>query len=89
MFIKNNIKQVFNMEKTIPSAADTLKSKFLSIADDVIPADKKDLIEKEGYSMTTVNMYLKGDILNIQTAITIYSFLKEKVEARRKIIAQL
>lgn len=77
------------MGKAIPTAAEIIKEKLLAIAPEVTPADKKALIDKENYSMSTINGYLKGTIHNVDTAITIYGFLKEKVTSRLQTVNEL
>jgi hypothetical protein len=66
-----------------------LSKEFLRVAADVTTTDKKDYSVAFNISHMTVNKYLRGDVNNIEVAISMLAFFKERIAKRNETIEAL
>jgi len=81
LLLVNNSKKDMNIKNEYSALL-----KQLSV--NVTPQDKKDAVDECGLSMPTVNNYLNGTVIKIDTAEKLVLFFKGKVRGRTKLLRQ-
>lgn len=65
-----------------------LTEELLKISPNVTTQDRKDLIERHNLSRATIDWYLQGRVMNLDTATTILKFLSDRINERQRIIEE-
>ena len=69
--------------------AENLKVKMLAIKDEVTTADRKAYIEISNCTPATVSNYLNGRISDTDTALYMLLFFKNRIQAKKNVLANL
>jgi len=61
-----------------------LQQELVKIAPNVTSKDKQDLVNEYGISVYTISKYLRGEVLNIDTATDMLVFFRKRVNEREE-----
>ena len=73
-------------EAKILTQRERLEAELLKVAPDVTANDKQKFMEEHGISNMTVSRYLRGEVMNNDTATTMLRFFKKCISDREKVI---
>lgn len=61
-----------------------LQQELVKIAPNVTAKDKQDLVSEHAISTYTISRYLRGDVLNVDTATDMLVFFRNRIKQREE-----
>jgi len=65
---------------------DLIVQKLLTLSEGITPTDKAEAEAELPISKPTLDKYLNGEVVKIETAMKLITFFSQKVKERRKLI---